>query len=103
MVLLIGGIFIGLIAILALSHLGWIAVIPLLAAILLIAGGIGNLVNGRPDPPTPAELQKRLEELARKQDADPVQLRRMEEQARKIGADPQIIQRLEELRRKQGG
>ncbi len=101
MVLLIGGIFIGLIAILALPHLGLIAVIPLLAAILFIAGGIGNLVNGRPDPPTPAELQKRLEEL--RQDADPAQLRRMEEQARKMGADPQVIRRLEELRRKQGG
>ena len=62
--------------------------IPLLAAILFIAGGIGNLVNGRPDAPTPAEVQKRVEELARKQDADPVQLRRMEEQARKMGLTP---------------
>ncbi len=102
MVLLIGGIFIGLIAILALPHLGLIAVIPLLAAILFIAGGIGNLVNGRPDPPAPAELQKRLGEL-RQDNPDPAQLRRMEEQARKMGADPQVIQRLEELRRKQGG
>jgi hypothetical protein len=72
------------------------------AAILLMIGAISNLVTGHQDPPTPAELQRRLVESGRKRDIDPVQLRRMEEQARKMGADPQIIQRLEELSRKQG-
>ena len=73
------------------------------AAILLMIGAISSPVTGHQDPPTPAELQKRLVESARKRDVDPMQLRRMEEQARKMGADPQIIQRLEQLRRKQGG
>jgi hypothetical protein len=72
------------------------------AAILLMIGAISNLVTCHQDPPTPAELQRRLVESGRKRDIDPVQLRRMEEQARKMGADPQIIQRLEELSRKQG-
>ena len=58
------------------------------AAILLMIGAISSPVTGHQDPPTPAELQKRLVESARKRDVDPVQLRRMEEQARRWGLIP---------------
>jgi hypothetical protein len=51
MILLIGGIFIGFIAILALAHLGWFAVIPLLWAVALVAAGIRQLRDGRPPGP----------------------------------------------------
>jgi hypothetical protein len=61
MILLIGGIFIGLITILSLSHLGWFAVILLLWAIALIAAGIQNLRGNRPlEPGEFEEMQRRL-------------------------------------------
>jgi hypothetical protein len=61
MILLIGGIFIGISTILALPQLSWIAVIPALAAIVLIAAGIQNLTGNRPpEPGEIAEMQRRL-------------------------------------------
>ena len=79
--------------------MGLLIVIGMIAAVLLMIGSIGNIAKPRPEPPTPAEMQKRLAGS----EFDLAHLRRMEEQARKMGADPQIIQRLEQLRRKQGG
>jgi len=70
MVLLIGGIFIGFVTILALSSLGWFSVIFALWAIAMIAAGIQQLVNGRPEPPTPDELRQRLVDLRQRTDAD---------------------------------
>jgi hypothetical protein len=62
MVLLIGGIFIGFLTILALSSLGWFSVILALWAVAMIAAGIQQLRNGRPDDwPTPDELRHRMD------------------------------------------
>jgi hypothetical protein len=48
MILLIGGLFIGLVTILALGNLGWFAVVPALWAILMIAAGTQNLRGNKP-------------------------------------------------------
>jgi hypothetical protein len=45
-ILLVGGIFIGVLTIL--SHLGWFGIVPGLWAILLIAADIRDLSRGRP-------------------------------------------------------
>ena len=61
MILLIGGLFIGVLTILSLSSIGWWSVLPALWAIALIAAGIQNLTGNRPlDPGEFAEMQQRM-------------------------------------------
>ena len=65
MILLIGGVFIGLVTVLGMGQLGWLAIVPALGAILLIAGGIQNLSGNKPiDPRDIAEVQHRLRQLS---------------------------------------
>jgi hypothetical protein len=49
MVLIIGGLFIGLVAVVGHAQLGWFLVVPLLGAVLMVLAGFGNLRNGRPE------------------------------------------------------
>ena len=47
---LVGGIFIGFLTIMSLSGLGPVAIVPGLGAILMVATGIQDLLNGGPPP-----------------------------------------------------
>jgi hypothetical protein len=99
MIFLIGGAFFGLLAVLNLAS-GSVAVglwwsLP---AVVFIAAGIQQITRGRPEPPTPAELQKRLRDFAQSGD---VERQRLVEWLRKVD-DPAQLRRLAEELRQQG-
>jgi hypothetical protein len=62
LILLIGGIFMGLVTILNLSSLGWYDVVPVLWSLALIAAGIQKMYSGSPEERVRAvtEFQRRV-------------------------------------------
>ncbi|HEY2507534.1 MAG TPA: hypothetical protein VGI58_13555 [Streptosporangiaceae bacterium] len=99
MVILIGGILIGFFTILLLSSVGWFSIILFLWAALMIGAGIREIRNGRPEPPSPADLQKALRDLAQSPDALPLQ--RLAEGLPKV-SDPALLRHMAEVLRKDG-
>jgi hypothetical protein len=65
MILLIGCGFVGLLTVLGMSQLGWLATVPVVGAVLLIAAGIQNLSGNKPiDPRDIAEVAQGLRQLS---------------------------------------